>query len=256
MSDGRLVKLLTNRLSSNQAWRDFSNTVEAVMSANVWDAADAVLNLRDPEAIQEEFNGLLSRFLGISSSVSQRLSTDSQRKLNKALYHYYKGRNKSLDRLLSHVNNTRMEIVPLWTQDYKTFHPAPLGATIYAGGSWYYTPHVRLQINANDYVRVDSYLTHTGALGTNTSMLKNISLGSTPLVVSISYSQLLDLQTTQDLFYEFAPIHLVLNQLAYQYSASANLYVVGGISVRVVPSGDALIPTLNILGGVSERIFH
>jgi hypothetical protein len=182
----------------NQAWSDLTKSINTLFSDNIYNLTKGIANVRDPKLIEKEFLSILASTLGFNLQ-SDLFDEESYRKLIAALSNYYEvsGTNKIQD-FIGYVQNGKYEIKAQWTQDYIKFHDYPKGTTIYDGGSWYITPHVVLKYDAEMYATQP------------------------------------DLSIIESLFYELAPIHLVLKAIVATYYAYMKLYFSAHVVVRIV----------------------
>jgi len=99
------------------------------------------------------------------------------------------------------VMNSNSKVNYLWTNDYKNFYPAPKGLLITEGGTWYNTTHVSLEIElyAPQSVIDSVFTSAAGAtIGTIEDKIKEV-------------------------FYQFAPLTLVLDSVFLRNSLPINL---------------------------------
>jgi hypothetical protein len=193
-----LKRLLPEKITNIKAWSDLSDAVESIFSSQVWDPTIAISNLRDPEIIEKEYLSLLGGLLGFDIKSDIFAEDDYRRLLSELSKYYEKTGTDALAHFMSYVKNTEVRLTPQWSNDYITFHDAPLGTTIYDGGDWFLTPHVLMRY---DLERVTGHLSDADSFY---------------------------------MFYQLAPIHLVLDRIVEFATARANVYLNGGISIRQV----------------------
>lgn len=171
-----LDKLLPYKITSNQAWLDLSLAVEELVSTNIWSPTASIQTMRDPKAIESEFLSLLASLLGFQMKSDLFLESDYRRLIAGLAKYYEKSGTNYLQNFLGYIHNTQVTLVPQWTQDYHNFYDTPGGTQLYNGGTWFLTPHINFKYD-------------------------------------LEKSGQIPVQTGRDLFYELAPIHLVLEKL-------------------------------------------
>jgi hypothetical protein len=111
--------------------------------------------------------------------------------------------NKFLDLVL----NSRTDVKYLWTRDYKSFHPKPLGMTIEHGGPWYKTTHVEFSIEL--LARQELIDAVFGG--------KEKSLG----------------KQLEDVFYEYAPMTLVVERIILTHTFEVTIGWTASLSSHI-----------------------
>jgi len=164
--------LLAPYLAINPYFVDFTNAIDTVFDVNVEAKLLALKNIRNmwPTSLGTEQkianNQMLSfsdwggtdrgtvisqvNLLGLELNNAGVIDDGSYRAFSRFLgsYWYEKGKNSLAD-FLSFCTNNIFVLHNLWTQDYLTFVPEgdpSIGTTIFNGGSWYPTTHVRLTV--------------------------------------------------------------------------------------------------------------
>jgi hypothetical protein len=122
--------------------------------------------------------------LGMKLRSAGIISDDSYQQIARwvGMYWFGKGTQAFID-FINYCLSTSLEVIKLWTEDYKTFVPAgssSIGTPIWEGGTWYPTTHVRINAAGG---------------------LKNI-----------------DMQSLINFFYEIANYNLVLESINLVYN--------------------------------------
>jgi hypothetical protein len=198
------IKDLTVELvAQNPIWTDLLEAFEAVMKANVEAPLQQLEKIRylDPGTEQEILQKTV-RMLGFNPTqdVLDMSSNNLTRLVTQlSLYPDYNSTilfEKFIDLLLNAVTTVEY----LYTKDYASFYPYPLGPLITEGGPWYKSTHINLYVE----------LLNPKALE-NSSDTRSV------------FKRILDV------FYEFCPISLVVKDLFFtinyqvQYGYSAIL---------------------------------
>jgi hypothetical protein len=166
--------LLTPYLAVNPYFVDYTDAIDAAFDDPVDAKLLALKNIRNmwvtTKGSEEKIaNGEMLSFsdwggpdratvvsqvnlLGLQLSNAGVMDDMSYRALARFLgsYWYEKGKKSFVD-FLSFCTNVDFSLVNLWTSDYVTFIPESdvTGTTIFNGGTWYPTTHVRLKIGSN-----------------------------------------------------------------------------------------------------------
>ena len=198
-----LKDLLPPYLSTSDTWSSYADAVEKVIKEEVWSRVEDIQSIRDPKVIAKEFLTLFGSMLGFNQKSDLFTEPNYRRILGELAKYYEKSGTRYMGNFMGYLNSARCEVIALWTTDYETFEAFPGGGTIYDGtGPWYVTPHVYLRYN-----------------------LQSADVGGL---------QALDKDTLRGLFYELAPIHLVLEGIIelIQIQGEFDLGGVYGIRVR------------------------
>lgn len=170
------VDLLPPMLEANQMWIDFANAIEivwgglgipqaitqlktlrqpmVVSDAAVSDALSAgtLINLANVNVLERDALVRTADLLGFSYAQTDALTDTNYLLLCRNLAFYYnqvKGMSQWTD-FITYTLNAPFSVSNTWTQDYVTFYaegdPA-IGTPVYAGGSWYPTTHIILNIS-------------------------------------------------------------------------------------------------------------
>ena len=164
--------LLPPYLAINPYFVEFTDAIDQIFDAPIDAKIQALANLRNVWATSktteatiasgkmisiEEWGGpdrstVINQvnMLGMRLTNADLLDDNSYRTISRFLGQYWfeKGKGAMID-FLNFCTNTQFALINLWTQDYKTFLPegdSGIGTTIYDGGTWYPTTHVRLQV--------------------------------------------------------------------------------------------------------------
>ena len=145
-------KFFIDFLQDNPAWEELFETMgeanDALNLATIQQLLDIrKINSESPVELAEES----LRQLGIN--ISRDMMTyriDAYRRIFDALpdYNLVSG-TKSWPKFVSMLLGGQFESQRLYTADYQTFLPTPLGALVQDGGQWYRTTHVDLDIDAH-----------------------------------------------------------------------------------------------------------
>lgn len=204
-----LNELLVDLLNNNPTWYDLISAMDQVFATNIDDPINQLENLRDLTPTTPDLTlQKTARMLGFDlSSDVLNFSTSSLTKIvtQLALYPDQNGTelfNKFIDLLL----NAYTEVTYLYTQDYEFFYDHPYGALVTEGGLWYKTTHIELSISL---------------LITN-EILNNVKLGTNHTFY----------QRLMELFYNFAPIALVIERMFFLNTERATI----GVAAKIVPN--------------------
>lgn len=231
-----LVSLLPRKIRETPAWRIFFEKVDDLFSKEIRSPAKQILDLRNPREIETTFIPLLQNLLGCDTKLDY-FPEHIQRAIIEALYEYYaRCGTKSLERFLALCTEYITQISPLWTTDYKVFYDKPLGTTIYedpTNGKWFITPHYAVFVDGLlSYIQTQSINT-SALLGHQYCQLGKIAL-SYPNRGFANFRDKYDVTLVEDLFYEFAPVHLVFDRIIRSYILESDLYLVGAMKMTVV----------------------
>lgn len=254
----KLSTFLPRKIRENPTWSAFADAVEQAFNKNVINPSLEIINLRNPREIEAYFLPRLQELLGCSVK-TDFFSEQTQREIIAALYEYYtKSGTKYLSRFLSLATGYVTKLEAFWTEDYEDFYDKPLGTTIYEdpeNGTWFFTPHYGVFIDGFLTYKASNVRTYTGMLGMRNSKCGYLYLGY-PEFTEADFEDLYNNELLIELFYEFAPVHLVLERVIREYILQANLYFVGAVHQKVIyPTGDTL-PWSGFNGAISEFIKH
>ena len=144
----KLLKYIRHQYIPNDVVRAKSEAGEMVSDSD-WDIPD-----RQTAARQTEMSGL--RLSDTSYLTAQHFTTINR---NVASFWYSKGLFDFVD-FIAYCINQRLEMVNMWTRDYVRFvdedtyrsgERSGLYASVYLGGDWYPTTHVRLRFYPDDW---------------------------------------------------------------------------------------------------------
>jgi hypothetical protein len=176
-----LRKLLTPDFENKKVWRDLAEATSVVLYENVDQHRRALALGREPLALVREYRILMAKQLGLDYRSIALTDADYDRLINFiSLYNPEKG-TKEFIKFLGFIKNADIELIPLWTNDYKTFvlnnFPNNNIFTKPTPGEYYPTTHVGIAYDGDKFAGMDE-------------------------------------EDTIALFYELAPIHLVLKWIA------------------------------------------
>ena len=222
----QMRKLLPRKLQAVDAWRDYADAIDLVVSHRILDPAMGIPGIRDPRVAEEDLLPQLSELLGFPLRADYY--TDAQKRfIVESLYQYYShGGTPSFESFLALLSKYQVKLNVLWTRDYHEFQRSPGGVSIYESpelGEWYLTPHYEIYLDGEDSYTVTTS-TMSGALGTPYSRLGRLALGA-HLGAVITYRSLIDEGLVETMFYDLAPVHLVLERIVRGYVAHAELTV-------------------------------
>lgn len=162
--------LLAPYLANNSYYKDYTDAIDNIFDAPIESKIDGLKNIRNMWVPSKMTEALIAQnhivdfntwggpdratiieqvnLLGMKLTNAGMVNELSYRALAKFLgtYWFQKGTDKLVDFLSFTLSNT-LQLFNLWTNDYKTFlqeGDSGIGTTIYAGGTWYPTSHVRL----------------------------------------------------------------------------------------------------------------
>jgi len=238
-----MERRLPRKIRATPAWKQFAQAVDAVLGHNNFDPAREIVNLRDPRKIEEYFLPRLANLLGFDM-FTDYYDEEQKRQIVAALYEYYEyAGTPQLERFMALCAKYILRLNPMWTRDYVNFERYPNGPTIYEdpeNGEWFLTPHIEMYTNGlESYELIERNL--TGQLGTPQSTLgEGLYLGSAPFL-DRSFEDLVYPQFIQDLFYDLAPVHLVLERITRGYVWEGDTYWCGGIGTLITGAPDDTI---------------
>ena len=116
--------------------------------------SESNLNIMDRETAIKKLNSL-----GLKLRTTEGISNEALTRLcaNISIYWFSKG-SKQFIPFISYTLGVRIKVVQLYTNDYITFleeGDIGIGTTIYAGGTWYPTSHVRVYVDPTTLVQTD-----------------------------------------------------------------------------------------------------
>jgi len=172
------LSLLLSYTFRNKDWvLAFSDAASNITYTNAAQQRQLLAVSREPENVDRSIKISLAKMLGLDYQSDSFADKDYDRLVNfLGVYNPQKGPDHFVS-FMGFLKNSYITLIRLWTKDYQSFLPGipPGETTIFKGGDWYPTSHVG--------VAYDPYATDT---------------------------QLLDAPHLKDLFYQMAPINLVL----------------------------------------------
>lgn len=190
--------LLPTSFSGNPVLVALMESLEVITQEFVSQYIDQLKLIRSPETLERELKIFTCAMLGFKFNPGLFGDASLDRILGTfSQYRQYAGTPGFSD-YLGFVDNTEYEVVQLWTEDYNTFHVTPGGGTIYDGtGPWYLSPHVNLTYTSGSYTAI--------------------------------------FDKVEDLFYYFAPVHLVLATVLKSFQETIPVAIgIGGVEVIVL----------------------
>lgn len=187
-------------IESNVAWTDFLNAFDFVVQQNIEAPIRQLSNIRQisrdtDEAVLRQTCKLIG--FDLSSDFYKLSEGDILRIVNQLPLYVEQASNINWNKFLDLVLNSRTDVKYLWTKDYQSFHPLPLGMTIENGGPWYKTTHVEFQIE----LLARQELIDAVFGGKSESIGKQI----------------------QNVFYEYAPITLVVERIILTHTMEVKI---------------------------------
>lgn len=187
-----LKRFLTDNYKNNDTWKDFADTASDVIYDRVYSKAEQIAKLKDSRTISREQLIANTKQLGFLFQ-SEFYSTDEYKRLNDyiGLYQPQSGTDRFID-FLGYIQNTLFNLNYLWTEDYEEFvtqDQVATNASVLDGGTFYPTSHVEVEYSANRF---------------ETAEAENNLI---------------------ELFYQLAPIHLVLHRITSFYESEDTQYL-------------------------------
>ena len=207
IADATFEDMAPLMLKEKQVWIDLVSALNEVVSANVDEPLMELENLRQLTADTDAWV-LMQTCRMIGFDVSQDIMDFSTAKLLRivtqlAMYCDQNG-TQLFQNFMDLLINSNTNIVYLWTENYRQFYDKPYGALVVDGGTWYKTTHVNVFL----------------ALLVDDTSLSNVSLAGQTLF-----------QRVKKLFYQFAPITLIIYKFYFTYIEHLNI----GLGVKVSP---------------------
>lgn len=217
LSNSVLLDRLPAKFKEVPAFRDFVFSLEQLMKDNTWDPVSILANIRNPRSLERLFLSLTASQLGLQAGADWLNTTAYIRVVESLSEYYQKAGTKDFYRFMGFLVNTQFEIDALWTEDYAHYYTVPAGPTAYVGGTWYITPHVNLKYDGEVF---------------------------DPLTKDL-----------KQLFYQLAPIHLVLEAIVQVfYSIIPPAPAIGGNIEDIVVGGDYIMAKVAMGGQISDVI--
>ena len=178
-------------VETNMAWRDLLEAADFVTEQTSGHIISKIQSVRAIRSGTDDYTiRQTCRLLGFDlNSDVYSLNTSGMLKLATQLNRFsdYSSTpqfNKFMDMVLNAVSSVEY----LWTNDYKSFFPVPKGISVDQGGDWYLTTHCNLSIELK---------TDAATVAQVLKLAQGTSIAS----------------KMRDVFYEFAPITLVLDSV-------------------------------------------
>ena len=190
--------LLPTSFSENKVLVALMDSLEIITQEFVGQYIDLLKQIRNPATLERELKLFTCAMLGFKFNPGLFGNDSLERILGTfAQYRQYAGTPGFSD-YLGFVDDTEYEVIQMWSEDYVTFHATPGGGTIYDGtGPWYLTPHIKL--------------TYTSG----------------------AFKPIFD--KVEELFYYFAPVHLVLEEVIKSVKETIPIPLgIGGVEVIVL----------------------
>lgn len=197
-----LADFLNNTpLEGNPAWTDYLEALDFIESNNAEQKIKKLQNVRMINSdTDESIVRLTCQLLGFDlSSDIYTLSAGGILKIATQLSAYSEhSSTPDFTKFFDFVLNSKTEVSYLWTKDYESFHPDPMGPTLLDGGEWYKTTHVTLSVELRSEQAI---IDEVFKLRDGKSIASKI----------------------KDVFYEFAPLTLVIDSLLLAHPMPVSL---------------------------------
>lgn len=188
LSKASIRDLLSNVLRENPTWTQLAEAIADVFSDNIEAPIDQTANIRsmrqdtDPKILEQT-----TRLLGFD--LTRDVLTLTEESLTKIvtqlpLYPLYNS-TALFKNFVELILNSLVNVEYLFTQNYVAFYPAPKGPLVHEGGSWFKTTHINLDVSLLNLASLD--------LSNATDFFARV----------------------QEIFYNFAPITLVIREFYF-----------------------------------------
>lgn len=198
ISEAQVLDITTSRLKDRDVWTELANAFDEVIRLNVDDPIKQleVLRYLPPDA-DEKILSDACRMLGFDLSQDVlNLSVDKFTRIATQLGMYPDSNGtESFVKFISLMINGFCEVDYLWTDDYVNFYTEPKGTLLQDGGRWFKTTHIELSMG---------FLTLAGL---------QLKAGQTLY------------QRTKEIFYQQAPITLVIERMNFAAYAKTEFAV-------------------------------
>lgn len=245
-----MERKLPRKIRATPAWKHFAQAIDAVLGHNVLDPIGKAIDLRDPAKIEEFFLPRLANLLGFDMQVDY-YDEDQRRKVVASLYEYWNASGTPKFQEFLRLNSPFIQqLAPLWTEDYANFVRYPSGKTVYedpVNGTWFLTPHFEIYVDGLETYQPNDF-SMTGMLGTERSQLGKLFLGHGKRDI-LTFDDLLHEEFLVNLFYDLAPVHLVLERITRGYVFEGRIYTMGLAALETYTGRekDLLIPFVSLL---------
>lgn len=243
-----LDAMLIDFLEGNLAWAELFDVLGQVNDETVLAALEKLLHIRKIDSdtsmdIVEESVRMLG--LNLERDIMAMRSA-SFKKVFDALPDYAQTvGTKDWTKFCSFILGSQFETAPLYTNDYVSFLPTPLGTLIQDGGQWYKTNHVDLMIDSNliqrgldltimqyDEEIVISSLIAIGMAETVANEWFHDHLFVEPNNVDFTQQVIraqIFIRRLKEFFYKWAPVELVLDKVYSTIQIARKLFVTAHI---------------------------
>ena len=198
ISEAQVLDITTSRLKDRDVWTELANAFDEVIRLNVDDPIKQleVLRYLPPDADKKILSDAC-RMLGFDLSQDVlNLSVDKFTRIATQLGMYPDSNGtESFVKFISLMINGFCEVDYLWTDDYVNFYTKPKGTLLQDGGRWFKTTHIELSMG---------FLTLAGL---------QLKAGQTLY------------QRTKEIFYQQAPITLVIERMNFAAYAKTEFAV-------------------------------
>lgn len=246
MAQRKLPDMLVDILKENTTWSNLMKIMGDYTDENVTHYIEQLANIRRiTQATDDDIVDESLRTLGFD--IHRDFLESNGKNIRRAFYEvgkfYLINGNKDYKFFIEFLMGRNIEVQTLYTQDYVNFYPQPIGDLKTDGGTWYSTSHVDLTVDGRGLVQ---YLSINIGAGDIAYLKKRSGYDNKPESEKLAFDDLIaqlmvrELDINSDppeiveplvdlrissLFYEFAPIELVIRDIYIASYAQANLYL-------------------------------
>lgn len=231
-----LNNLLLDDLKANPLWTEFVRILDEQNQKDIIGPINQLLAIRDihkvkdPEIVK---NAIREQGLALTDEMmNMNLEKLHQLYHFLPLFHEDSGTPR-YPKFIEFLLDRDVAVTQLWTADYQTFHESPLGPTVMEGGEWYPTNHIKVSAESRgldqyfDLVVGSSDIKSLIAIGYTEEQALNMVGRNVNNHADGNMTQTILENRVTELFYKFAPIEEVIDQLLLSVNVGANLYFSG-----------------------------
>lgn len=246
MAKRTLPDMLVDILKENPTWSSLMKIIGDYTDQNVTQYIRQLEDIRRiTQATDDDIVDESLRTLGFD--IHRDFLESNGKNIRRAFYQVGKyfmiNGNKDYKYFIEFLMGRKVDVQNLYTQDYINFYPSPLGNLKIDGGTWYSTSHVDLTVDNHELVE---YLSINIGAGDIAYLKKRVAYDSKTEAEKTAFDSLIaqlmvrELNVLTDppeiveplvdlrissLFYEFAPIELVIRDIYVAMYAQADLYI-------------------------------
>lgn len=246
MAKRTLPDMLVDILKENMTWSSLMKIIGDYTEENVTQYIRQLEDIRRiTQATDDDIVDESLRTLGFD--IHRDFLESNGKNIRRAFYQVGKyfmiNGNKDYKYFIEFLMGRQIDVQTMYTQDYVNFYPRPLGSLKTDGGTWYSTSHVDLAVDGRGLV---DYLSINIGAGDIAYLKKRVGYDSKPEADKLAFDALIaqlmvrELNVLTDppeiveslvdlrissMFYEFAPIELVIRDIYVASYAQANLYI-------------------------------